>query len=133
MSNPLAKGEVRFTVEGTEYVLRPTMAAFSQINHRYDDYADLIRRITRNDVGAIAFVLRQGLGYGDKEARTLPALIMKAGVSALIEPTTDFVFRMFNAGKSPDEVMKEETAKLAAEAEGTEGAGKEAADPLLGA
>lgn len=116
MKNALNKGEVDIVLAGETRTLKPTLEAFQQIGAG-GAYRDLLPRITRCDLGTIAFVIRHGLGLTNEEAKKLPQQIFDTGLPKLAAPVAEFVFRLFNAGKSPEEVE----AEAAKEAE----AGKE--------
>ena len=127
----LTKGEVRITLDGEERTLKPTLQAFTTLSARYDNYGQLLGKIASGNVPAIIFTLRQGLGYNDQQAKKLPDQIFKTGVSSLIDPLSDFVYRLYNNGKSADEVMAEQIDAPGAGDDASK-AGQEAdADPLL--
>lgn len=104
----ISKGDVSFTVDGTTYTLKPLLHAFSQLSVKYPNYAVCLRELASNNVMTIITVLGLGLGYKDKERKTLPALVMRAGVPALADPCADYVFRLFNAGKSIADLENEQ-------------------------
>lgn len=114
----LTKGEVSITLAGTEYTLRPTLQAFSVIGSKYESYGHLLGKIAAGNVPAMVFTLRYGLGWGDAQAKKLPELVMQTGVSGLVDPLTDFVYRLFNGGKSADEVMADQVGGSNEEAAG---------------
>jgi hypothetical protein len=131
MSN-LARGEVAVTLAGTPRTLKPSLNAFSQLGARYDNYGVLMAKIATGNVPAIVMVLRVGLGLNDAGAKELPALVMKTGVTTLIDPLTDYVFRLFNNGKTAEEVQAESSGDDLAPVEGGgEAASGEEANPLL--
>lgn len=125
----LTRGEVRVTLDGTEHTLTPSLQAFSALAARYGNHNDLLRRLFECDVQTMVVVLRQGLGYNDKQAKALPELVFKTGAPTLVEGLSDYVFRLFNGGKSADEWLAEQNASK------TEPAKAEAAEdeenPLL--
>ncbi|MBI1207507.1 MAG: hypothetical protein GC191_09505 [Azospirillum sp.] len=103
--NELTKGEVVITLDGQEVTLKPSLGAFTVLSSRYETYGELLRLLAAGNVPAIIQVLRQGLGLTDAQAKRLPNQLFSTGVSDLIDPVSDYVFRLFNAGKSPAEVM----------------------------
>lgn len=106
----ITRGEVVITLDGTEHTLRPSLQAFSHLGSRYENHGVLLGLVFAGNVPAMINVLRQGLGWGDKEAKKLPELIFASGVPTLVEPLGDYVFRLFNGGKSADEVLREQNA-----------------------
>jgi len=118
----LNKGEVAFTVEGTTYTLVPSLTAFSQLSNEYSNYQDLLRKLASNNVPAIARVIRLGLGWNDQQSKKLPELMMRAGLAPLVEATSDYAFRLFNGGKSADEVLAEQAGETDNDKEGKAGA-----------
>lgn len=125
----LHQGEVAVILAGTEYTLKPSLQAFSVIASRYDSYGQLLSKIAAGSVPAILFTLRHGLGWGDQQAKKLPELVMKTGISGLADPLSDFVYRLFNGGKSVDEVMAQQVG--GSDGESGEAAGDGEENPLL--
>lgn len=103
----LTKGEVAIKINGEEYTLKPSLNAFTQLSAGGADYSGVMVSILRNDVTVMARVIRLGLGWNDREAKAIPDMIFKSGVKSLHDPLTDFVFRLFNGGKSSQEVQEE--------------------------
>lgn len=114
MSN-LTKGEVAIHLAGEPHTLKPTLEAFTRIAE-IGGYRDLCRRIAAYEVAATAFAIRHGLGWDDKQARALPELLFQTGMTGLAGPVAEYVFKLFNAGMTPDEVA----ASIAAEAGGAD-------------
>ncbi|WP_207479576.1 hypothetical protein [Arenibaculum pallidiluteum] len=129
----IAKGEVAVTLDGTEYTLKPSLNAFSQLGSRYDNHGALLGKVGCGNVPAIVMVLRLGLGWGDKDAKKLPDLVFKTGIPSLIDPVTDYVWRLFNAGKSFEESIAEKDAAEAEAGDAEKGKPEETENPLLGA
>ncbi|SMH29755.1 hypothetical protein [Azospirillum agricola] len=122
----LTKGEVTITLAGTDYTLKPTLQAFSVLGSRYGNHSALLGKIFAGDVPTLTTVLRQGLGFNDQQAKKLPQMMFASGVPSLIEPVSNYVFRLFNGGKSAEEVLAEQSAEdvaadLSADQEGDEG------------
>lgn len=106
----LTRGEVRVTLDGSEHTLTPSLQAFSQLAARYDNHNALLGLLFATNIPAIITVLRLGLGWNDKQAKALPEMVFKTGAPTLVEPLSDYVFRLFNAGKSADEWLSEQNA-----------------------
>lgn len=128
----ITKGHVPVILAGTEYVLKPTLQAFSQLSNRYENPQALLNKIGEGNIAAMIFTLRVGLGWTDAQAKELPELVMLTGQDTLREPVSNYVFRLFHGGKSIDEFLAEHTKSTrtgdAAPAQkGAEGD----ADPLL--
>jgi hypothetical protein len=127
----LTRGEVAITLDGAELTLKPTLACFSKLAAQYDNYGELLSKIARGNVPAVIFVLRHGLGWGDKEAKGLAEKVMNTGIIDLTDPLSDFVFRLFNNGLSVDEMQaKQITGGKADDAKAAK-AEEEEEDPLL--
>lgn len=118
MTNKITKGEVAITLAGEELTLTPSLSAFSTLSVRYSNYGQLLNLIAEGNVPALVFTLRHALGWGDKQAKTLPTKVMMTGVHKVSEPLAEFVYRLFNAGKSMEEVMAEEVAAVEDKAPG---------------
>lgn len=106
------KGEVRFTVEGVEHTLAPSLNAFTRLSTSFENYGTIIDKVSKMHAPTMAHVLRLGLGWNDDQAKKIPALMFRAGISNLAEPLVDYVFRLFNCGQSVDEFTAENAAKL---------------------
>lgn len=109
MTNALNRGEVDIVLAGETRTLKPSLQAFQNIGSA-GAYRDLLPRITRCDLGAIAFVIRNGLGLTDDQAKKLPEQLFATGLPSLAGPVAEYLFRLFNAGKSPEEVEAEAEA-----------------------
>lgn len=131
MSSKLTRGEVAITLDGVEHTLKPSLQAFSALSARYDNYGQLLGRIASGNVPAIIFTLRQGLGYNDQQAKKLPDVVFKTGISTITDPLSDFVYRLYNSGKSADEVMAEQINAPAADEDAPKVDQEAGADPLL--
>lgn len=107
--NALTKGEVEIVLAGETRILKPSLEAFQQIGSA-GAYRDLLPRITRCDLGAIAFVIRHGLSLSNEDAKKLPQQLFDTGLPKLAGPVAEYLFRLFNAGKSPEEVEAEAEA-----------------------
>lgn len=114
MNSVLDKGNVTFQLAGEEVTLRPTVKAFNLLAGVADSYSVVLQRLAVGHVDTIKTVLRAGLGLNDAEVKELPLKIMMTGVFACTNPCSDFVYRLFNAGKSVEEVQAEEKTKAAA-------------------
>ncbi|HYH39923.1 MAG TPA: hypothetical protein VD860_17005 [Azospirillum sp.] len=125
----LNKGEVAFTVDGAEYTLRPSLNAFNRLASGFDNYVKIVEKIATMHAPTMGLVLKLGLGWNDTQAKKLPDLMFRAGIPALIDPLSDYVFRLFNGGKSVDEINAEAASKVEKEAAGAEGE----ENPLFGA
>jgi hypothetical protein len=110
MTNALNRGEVQIILAGETRTLKPSLQAFQNIGS-VGAYRDLLPRVTRCDLSAIAFVIRNGLGLTDDQARKLPEQLFETGLPKLAAPVAEYLFRLFNAGKSPEEVEAEAAAE----------------------
>jgi len=124
----ITKGEVVLTLADAEYTLTPSLNAFSRLSAVHKNHNALLEKVREGDVMTILSVIRLGLGWDDKAAKKLPDLIFKTGVGSLIEPTWDYVFRLFNGGKTLDEVLADQSAE-----EGEEASTGEEPDPFAAA
>lgn len=103
----LTKGEVVFTVDGESYTLKPSLKAFSQLSANGADYGGVMLKIMQNNAEEMVRVIKLGLNWGDAESLKAKDLVFRAGMKALHDPLTDYVFRLFNGGKSAKEVAAE--------------------------
>lgn len=103
MQNP-RKGCVPFTVAGTEYTLKPSLSAFAALALAYPNHLDIIRRISGNDAPTMIAVLAAARVIPGARPTELLDLLFRAGPSNLAAPLMDYVFRLFNAGRSADEI-----------------------------
>ena len=113
----LTKGNVTFDLAGESVTLVPTVRAFNLLSSAADSYSALLQRLAVGHVDTIKTVLRAGLGLSDQQAKELSGKIMLTGVFAVSNPCSDYVYRLFNAGKSVKEVQEEQQAKAAAKDE----------------
>ncbi|MGQ9370346.1 hypothetical protein [Azospirillum sp. ST 5-10] len=127
----LTRGEVALTLAGAEHTLKPSLNCYQRLATQYDNYGVLLGKIAAGNIPAIIFVLRHGLGFTDQQAKKLPQLVMDTGLAGLADPLSDFVFRLFNAGKSVDEVMADKAGPADLADAGGEAGGEDGADPLL--
>lgn len=109
-SYTLTTGEVEISLDGETRTLRPTLDAFAGIGARYD-IGPLLEKLRVGNVATFLDVLRLGLGLSADEARELPAKLMRTGVLPLINPLSDYAFRLFNGGKSAAEIAAEPEVK----------------------
>ncbi|WP_109469193.1 hypothetical protein [Azospirillum sp. TSH58] len=116
----LTKGSVTFDLAGESVTLVPTVKAFNLLSSTVDSYSVHLQRLAVGHVDTIKTVLRAGLGLNDAQAKELSGKIMLTGVFAASNPCSDYVYRLFNAGKSMEEVQAEQQAKAAAKAEAEE-------------
>ncbi|MBK3799449.1 hypothetical protein GAY33_09455 [Azospirillum brasilense] len=114
------KGTVTFDLAGEPVTLAPTVKAFNLLSSVADSYSVLLQRLAVGHVDTIKTVLRAGLGLNDTQVKELPGKIMLTGVFAVANPCSDYVYRLFNAGKSVKEVQEEQQAKAAAQDEAEE-------------
>lgn len=106
MSN-LNKGEVAITLAGTEHTMKPSLKAFSTLSAKFETYGELLNKIAAGNVVAMAVVIRAGLDLNDAQSKSIPERLFRSGIESLKEPLLDFVFRLFNDGKSPDDLANE--------------------------
>lgn len=111
-TNALNRGEVEIVLDGKPHILKPTLQAFQNIATAAG-YRDLLHKVERCEVGAIAFIILQGLGMKNDEAPKLSEAIFKTGIVKLAGPVSEYLFRLFNGGKSPDEILAEAEAEEA--------------------
>lgn len=123
----ISRGEVALTLAGTAHTLKPTLACYQKLATQYENYGVLLNKIASGNVPAIMFVIRHGLGFNDQQAKKLSGLLMDTGISAVTDPLSDFVYRLFNGGKSVDEVIAAQTGA----ADADKAAETEEIDPLL--
>ncbi len=116
----LDKGKVTLELAGETVTLVPTVKAFNLLAGAADTYSTLLQRLAIGHVDTVKTVLRAGLGLNDTQVKELPGKIMMTGVLAVSNPCSDYVYRLFNAGKSVKEVQAEQQAKAAAQAEAEE-------------
>lgn len=116
----LTKGQVTLELAGETVTLMPTVKAFNLLAGAADTYSTLLQRLAIGHVDTVKTVLRAGLGLNDTQVKELPGKIMQTGVIAVSNPCSDYVYRLFNAGKSVKEVQAEQQAKAAAKAEAEE-------------
>ena len=103
----LHKGEVTVTLAGAEHTLRPTLDAFATIAG-LGPYLGTLRKLGEMDVPTMILVLRLGLGWPEARSREVTKLVFETGVHPLNQRLRDFVFAMFNAGKSAEDVLAEQ-------------------------
>jgi len=106
----LTTGEVEITLDGEARTLRPTLDAFAGIGSRHD-IGPLLEKLRAGNVPTFLDVLRLGLDLSADETRDLPAKLMRTGVLPLINPLSDYAFRLFNGGKSAAELVTETAPK----------------------
>lgn len=111
------KGEVAVILDGTERTLKPSLQAYNALGSRFESQGELLGKIAAGNLPAIIIVIRFGLGMSDAEAKKLPELVMKTGLYSLREPVSEFVFKLFNGGKSAEEVISELNAESGTEDE----------------
>jgi len=106
-------GEYKIAMDGKQYTLSPSLAAFNRLAQlgAFDDVRD---KIMRRDAGTISVVIRWGLGWKDDQARRLPELMYKTGLSALWEPCYRYFFALYHDGKTVEEVNEELEARRSA-------------------
>lgn len=107
----ISRGEVEITLAGQTRTLKPTLRAFTRLGSLYPTYRDLLEKLSEGDYPAVLVVLREGLGLTDKQTQQLPDLLFSTGLSPkLLASLVDYVIRLFNAGKSAEEVRDERLA-----------------------
>jgi hypothetical protein len=114
----LHKGEVEITLAGVSRVLKPSLAAFSQLAHQYGNHTALHEKLLNCDIAAQIVVLRRGLNMSDADAKKLPELVFHTGAHALRDPLVDYAFRLFNNGLSAEEWLAQQMASQSAAGEG---------------
>ncbi|WP_044561473.1 hypothetical protein [Azospirillum sp. B4] len=104
----LNRGEVSITLDGQDLVLKPSLGAFNVLSSKYKNYTELTLYILNNQVPDIITTLRHGLGYTDTQAKDLAGMVLRTGLDKITIPLSDYVFRLFNGGRSLDDIKAEQ-------------------------
>lgn len=129
MSTVLDKGNVTFELAGEQVTLAPSVFAFNMLAGAADSYSTILQRLAIGHVETIKTVLRAGLKLKDADVKELPGKIMLTGVYPVSNPCSDYVYRLFNAGKSMEEMEAERKAKAAADAKDEEAGDEDEGNP----
>lgn len=97
----LNKGEVAFAIDGVDFKFAPTLAAFSNLADQYGTLLELWRKTASGDIPTLARVISAGLGVSYADAQNL---LLTHGYQGFSAPAAEYVFRLFNGGKSPEEI-----------------------------
>lgn len=95
----ITAGEVAITLAEEERVLRPTLNAATRINNHFGGFVTAIQRVQAMDLDACAYVIRQGLGLSDAEAKELKAKVWSTGVIDLMAPIAKYLMILANGGR----------------------------------
>lgn len=106
MKNALNRGEVEIVLDGEPLTLVPTLQCFQRLA-AVSPYRKTLEALEQGDIAAVLIVLQHGLALDDKAVKALPEKLFKTGAIPLRHRLYDFVFMLFNAGKSQDEVLAE--------------------------
>lgn len=100
----ITSGEVVISLDGEERTLRPTLNAATRINSQFGGFAGALGQIQALNLEAMTYIVRQGLGASDAEAKGLREQVYQAGVLEMVGPLSRYVMLLANGGKlSSDE------------------------------
>ena len=101
----ITAGEVEVSVNGKDYVLKPTLRAAQLISRNFGGYAQARAQLASETLEAATYILRVGSGLPDKELKDLDDQVWKNGMTAeLILPLMRYVAVLGNGGRPlPDD------------------------------
>lgn len=94
MDHEIGAGDVPITIDGKEYVLKPSLNACLTLSSG-EGLQGMIRRIQSVEADAIVRVVSAGLG---RNARDLPKLLYKTGLVTYVGPCIKYLSNLSNGG-----------------------------------
>lgn len=96
-------GTVEVVIGGTEYTLKPTLAAYQKIDSRMGGLRQAIEACANMSIDGIVFIVAAGAGIGQRDVPKLAEDVFHTGASSIIPKVSDYLLMLLNpSGKEPE-------------------------------
>lgn len=110
----LNEGEIALSLNGREYVLRPTLRALKEINAHFGGMQNIIQTLLKLNFNDLLTIIRIGAGVPNANLARLEDDLFRAGMTdAVLVPLIDYLQTLMNGGrpvKAADAVEQPEQA-----------------------
>jgi len=89
-------GTFTVTLEGEDYELRPTLAAYRQIQQRFGGLRGALEAIGKLNVDHLVAIIKAGAGLEKRDAKGLDEAVFNQGIADVTEQVAPFLTALFN-------------------------------------
>jgi hypothetical protein len=100
-------GTIDVDINGTQYVLRPTLDAYRKIQVRFGGLRGALESLTQLNIEHISHIIAAGAGKGRREIPDIENDVFEHGIGDVTELVAPFVTALFNP--RGDEVKEDDS------------------------
>lgn len=94
--------DVTIELGDDQFSLKPNLKAATAVSNRFNGFQNALAAVAGSDLGAIQFVIRQGVPLKQISTDDLGQAVYEAGTRTLMGPAMRFITRLANGGRDPD-------------------------------